>query len=60
MLRVASDSGYSPLLEFTVNVQNGAQVVPLPPTVWGGLGLMVAFGALRAIAYARSAGPRPA
>jgi hypothetical protein len=60
MLRVASDSGYSPLLEFTVNVQGAAQAVPLPPTVWGGLGLMVAFGALRAIACARTAGPRPA
>ena len=60
MLRVASDSGFAPLLEFTVNVQGDALVVPLPPTVWGGLGLMLAFGALRAIPHLRAAGPRPA
>jgi len=59
MLRVAGDSGYAPLLEFTVNVVDTSMpVVPLPPAVWGGLGLMMAFGVLRA--QARAGGLRQA
>jgi len=64
MLHVISSSGYTPF-EFKVYAANDASasaVVPLPTAVWGGLGLMAAFGMLRALTGARAAaaGPRPA
>jgi hypothetical protein len=56
VLRVLGDSGYTPF-EFTVNVQGGevGAIAPVPTAVWGGLGLMTAFGVLRAIAARRAA-----
>ncbi|HYO07775.1 MAG TPA: PKD domain-containing protein [Tepidisphaeraceae bacterium] len=48
MLRVLSDTGYTPFA-FTVNVmQDNVVPMPLPGAVWGGLGLVAAVGLLRA------------
>jgi hypothetical protein len=61
VLRVLSDSGYTPF-EFKVYAMNDAAdaVTPLPTAVWGGLGLMMGFGVLRAIGALRGARPQMA
>jgi hypothetical protein len=62
MLHVLSGSGYTPF-EFKVYAMNDVadgSVVPLPTAVWGGLGLMTAFGMLRTLVATRATGgPRP-
>jgi hypothetical protein len=61
MLRVTGDNGYVVPLQFTVNaVTELGAPVPLPAAVWGGLGLMIAFGVVRALSASRVGGARPA